>query len=279
MSDRTDSDRTGDRGGDRYRVYDPDERHAFPDGRVNDVLACVEDDEEIQVYLEAQNVNPVTRKGYNDHGAKHVAIVRNRALSLYDLLKRGGVEFNGASDQGLDEADEAVVVALAATLHDIGHVVHRHRHTYHSIPLAADVLDRILPEFYDTADAVRMKGEVLHAILCHHSEESPLTLEAGVVRIADALDMERGRSRIPYVKGGRGIDTVSSQAIERVTLAAGDGVPVLVEIEMRNAAGVYQVDNLLKAKVRDSGLADQIRIVAVNIREDEDRIVERIELD
>ncbi len=267
----------GDRS-DSHRIYDPDDEHAFPDERVNEILATVDSDEEIQAYLEAQNVNPVTRKGYNDHGAKHVDIVRNRALCLYGLLRRGGVEFNGAGDQGLGEADESVIVALAATLHDIGHVVHRDRHTYYSIPLASDVLDRILPEFYDTADAVRIKGEVLHAILCHHSEETPLTLEAGVVRIADALDMERGRSRIPYVKGGRGIDTVSSQAIERVTLAEGGEAPVLVEIEMRNAAGVYQVDNLLKSKVRNSGLADELRIVAVNVREDEDQIVERIEL-
>ncbi len=71
-------------------------------------------------------------------------------------------------------------------------------HPYYSIPLAADILDRFLPEFYDLADAVRIKAEVLHAILCHHREEDPLTLEAGVVRVADALDMERGRSRIPY---------------------------------------------------------------------------------
>ncbi|PSQ60508.1 MAG: phosphohydrolase [Halobacteriales archaeon SW_9_67_25] len=275
MSDTSPS--PGDRS-ESHRIYDPDDEHAFPDERVNEVLDLVSNDEEIGTYLEAQNVNPVTRKGYNDHGAKHVEIVRNRALCLYGLLKRGGVEFNGASDHGLAEADEAVIVALAATLHDIGHVVHREDHTYYSIPLAADILDRLLPEWYDTAEAVRMKGEILHAILCHHSDEDPLTLEAGIVRVADALDMERGRSRIPYVEGGRGIDTVSSQAIERVTLAEGEEVPVLIEIEMRNAAGVYQVDNLLKAKVRDSGLEELLRIVAINVREDEDRIVERIEL-
>ncbi len=261
-----------------HRIYDPADEHVFPDERVNEVLEFVAGDEEIQAYLESQNVNPVTRKGYNDHGAKHVDIVRNRALCLYGLLRQGGVGFNGAAEQGLDEAEEPVIVALAATLHDIGHVVHRDEHTYYSIPLAADILDRVLTRWYDTADAVRMKGEILHAILCHHSAEDPLTLEAGVVRIADALDMERGRSRIPYVKGGRGIDTVSSQAIERVTLAEGEQAPVLIEIEMRNAAGVYQVDNLLKAKVRDSGLEDRLRIVAVNVREDDDQIVERIEL-
>ncbi|QCC52288.1 HD domain-containing protein [Halapricum salinum] len=262
------------------RVYDPSADHSFPDERVNDVLERVASDEEIQTLLEAQNVNPVTRKRYNDHGSKHVSIVRNRALCLYDLLKRGSVSFNGAADQGLDEADEAVIVALAATLHDIGHIVHRDDHPYYSIPLAADVLDRVLEElpYYDLADAVRVKGEVLHAILCHHTEETPLTTEAGVVRVADALDMERGRSRIPYERGGRGINTVSSQAIRNVRLGPGEDRVVRVEIEMTNAAGVYQVDNLLKAKLRGSGLEDDIRIVAVNVREDADQIVERVEL-
>lgn len=262
--------------------YDPDADHAFPDDRLNEVLARLEADEEIVAYLEAQNVNPVARKGYNDHGAKHVEIVRDRALRLYDLLKAGGVEFNGARQQGLEEADEAVIVALAATLHDIGHVVHRHDHPYYSIPLAADLLDDQLPAFYDVADRVRVKAEVLHAILCHHTEEQPLTLEAGVVRIADGLDMERGRSRVPYEEGGRGINTVSSQAIERVSLREGDETPVQVVIRMNNAAGVYQVDSLLKAKIDGSMLESEIRTVAINTHSDgvdgNGSIVDRIEL-
>ncbi|KAB1188762.1 MULTISPECIES: HD domain-containing protein [Haloferax] len=259
------------------RVYDPDADHAFPDERLNEILPVLLEDEEVTTLLEAQNVNAVTRKGYNDHGPKHIEIVRNRALRLYDLLKRGGCEFNGAADQGLDEADEAVIIALAAQLHDIGHVVHRDDHVYYSIPLASDILDRFLPQFYNLADSVRIKAEVLHAILCHHKEEDPLTLEAGVIRVADALDMEHGRSRIPYEKGGRGINTLSSQAISNVALKEGDDRPVLVEIEMVNAAGVYQVDNLLKAKLDGSGLEDHVRIVAVNTRS-EDQLVERIEL-
>ena len=258
--------------------YDPEADHPFPDEKLNQVLAFVDSDTEIEVYLEAQNVNPVVRKGYNDHGQKHIEIVRNRALRLYELLKMADVHFNGAADHGLDEADESVIVALAATLHDIGHVVHRDAHVYYSIELAADVLDRILPEFYDTADVVRMRGEVLHAILCHHTAEEPLTTEAGVIRIADALDMERGRSRIPYERGGRGINTLSSQAIEAVTLMEGDSKAVLVEITMRNAAGVYQVDNLLKDKLDGSGLEDEVRIVAVNTGATDDQLVERIEL-
>lgn len=275
-SETHDADANGeDRG---LREYDPEADHAFPDEPLNDVLAFLRNDPEVVALLEAQNVNPVTRKGYNDHGTKHIEIVRNRALRLYDLLKRGDVAFNGAADQGLAESDESVIVALAATLHDIGHVVHRDDHAYWSIPLAADVLDRILPEFYDTVDAVRVKAEVLHAILCHHTEEQPLTHEAGVIRVADGLDMESGRSRIPYERGGRGINTISSQAIESVTLRAGDDVPVLVEIRMRNAAGVYQVDNLLKEKLHESLIESDIRIVAVNVGSEEDQLVERIEL-
>ncbi|WP_254821516.1 HD domain-containing protein [Haloglomus halophilum] len=279
--DETNADRVTGSRGDGGREYDPTADHSFPDERVNRALEAIEEDEEIAAYLEAQNVNPVARKGYNDHGTKHIGIVRNRALCLYDLLKAGGVEFNGATGQGLEEADEAVIIALAATLHDIGHVVHRDEHPYYSIPLAADLLDRLLPELgYDTAEAVRVKGEVLHAILCHHTEEDPLTLEAGVVRVADALDMERGRSRIPYEKGGRGIDTISSRAIRRVSLHDGDDRPVLVEIEMTDAAGVYQVDELLKSKLQDSGLEREIRIVAVHTNGDggEGQLLERIEL-
>ena len=261
------------------RRYDPSAEHAFPDGPLNEHLERLRADAEIEAYLEAQNVNPVARMGYNDHGTKHIEIVRGAALRLYDLLKAGGVEFDGAVGQGLDEADEAIVVALAATLHDIGHVVHRHDHPYYSIPLAADLLDRILDETgrYDVGETVRVKGEVLHAILCHHTEETPLTREAGVVRVADALDMERGRSRIPYEEGGRGINTISSRAIRRVSLRSGEETPVLVEIEMTDAAGVYQVDELLKHKLEGSGIEEHVRIVAVNTQSDEG-LVERIEM-
>lgn len=258
--------------------YDPTATHSFPDERLNEVLGIIEDDPVVQTYLEAQNVNPVDRMNYNDHGTKHIEIVTDRALVLYELLKRAGVPCNGAADQGLAEADESVIVALAAILHDVGHVVHRDRHPYYSIPIAADILDRILPEIYDEVTAIRVKSEVLHAILCHHSAETPLTTEAGIIRVADALDMERGRSRVPYEHGGRGINTLSSQAIENVLLRPGEETAVRVEIEMTSAVGVYQVDTLLKKKLEGSGLRPHIDIVAVNISRDDSEIVERIEL-
>lgn len=258
--------------------YCADEAHSFPDDRLNSVLEVIDTDPEITAYLEAQNVNPVIRKRYNDHGQKHIEIVRDHALCLYELLKTAGVSFNGAADHGLSEADESVIIALAATLHDVGHVVHRDKHPYYSIPLAADILDRLLPEWYDPATTVTVKSEVLHAILCHHVEETPLTTEAGVIRVADALDMERGRSRIPYDEGSRGVNTLSSQAIQRVSLKPGSDVPVIVEIEMTDAVGVYQVDELLKAKLSGSGLEDLIRVVAVKVSDDGRELLDQIEV-
>jgi Uncharacterized conserved protein len=67
------------------RQYDPDDDHEFPTERLNVVLPEILSDPEITTYLQAQNVNAVTRKGYNDHGTKHIEIVRNRALRLYEL--------------------------------------------------------------------------------------------------------------------------------------------------------------------------------------------------
>lgn len=243
------------------------------------VLEVLETDEEIAGYLEAQNVNSVKRLGYNDHGHKHIQIVRDRALELFDLLK-DDVGFGVLDhDKGFGVEDARVVVAAAATLHDIGHVVHRDNHTEHSIHLADQLLDRVLGEVYPTKERIAVKGDVLHAMLCHHVEENPLTPEAGIVRVADALDMEEGRSRLSYNQGERSIDTVSSQSVKKVTVKDGSDeldVPVLVEIELTNSAGVYQIDNLLKSKLRGSGLEGYTRIVAVNKGQDD--IVGRIEL-
>jgi len=234
--------------------------------------------DEVVAHVETQNVNSAVRLDYNDHGTKHIGIVRGRALELLELL-RGEIDL-GVKDHDLGMGyDEArVVVACATTLHDIGHLVHRDEHTRHSLTLADDLFDDVL-DVYDTKERVALKSESLHAIYCHHSGNDPLTPEAGVVRVADALDMERGRSRLPYDKGERSIDTVSSQAIESVSVLDGNDeydVPVLVEIHMTNSAGVYQIDSLLKKKLKGSGIEEHVRIVAVN--EGHDDIVGRIEL-
>ena len=67
-----------------------------------------------------------------------------------------------------------------------------------------------------------MIAESLHAIIGHRRRGEPYTVEAGVVRVADALDMAHGRSRLPVEAGQMGIHSISAAAIDRVEIAAGE---------------------------------------------------------
>jgi hypothetical protein len=180
-------------------------------------------------------------------------------------------------DYGLTVQDAEVIVILAAALHDIGHAVHRDRHEDFSIALAPSIIRRLLVDIYDEEKAAIILAETLHAIISHREDILPLTLEAGVVRVADALDMEKGRARIPFEAGKVNIHSVSALAIEKVRIRKGTDRPILVEIEMSNSAGIFQIDELLKDKVEKSGIRDRISIV-IHVPEQEKRIVERLVL-
>ena len=65
------------------------------------------------------------------------------------------------------------------------------------------------------------------------------------MRVADALDMAKGRSRVPFESGHQNIHSLSAYAIEEVKISAGREKAVRVEIEMSNSAGIFQVDELL----------------------------------
>ncbi len=98
-----------------------------------------------------------------------------------------------------------------------------------------------------------IRSEVLHAIIAHRAGGKPLTLEAGIVRVADALDMAKGRSRIPMSGGSMSIHSISAAAIEAVHLEAGQGKPIRLRIEMSNSAGVFQLDQLSARSWRGAG--------------------------
>jgi metal-dependent HD superfamily phosphatase/phosphodiesterase len=116
-------------------------------------------------------------------------------------------------------------------------------------------------------------AEVLQAITSHREYGKPLTLEAGIVRVADALDMAQGRSRIPFERGRVSIHSLSAAAIDSVTIEDGSERAIRIEIVMNNSSGIYQVDGLLKAKLRGSGLEPYVEVVAHIDTEAEKRLV------
>ncbi|MGH2884035.1 MAG: HD domain-containing protein, partial [Solirubrobacteraceae bacterium] len=125
---------------------------------------------------------------------------------------------------------------------------------------------------YEEPEATIVQAEVLQAIISHRSDGQPLSIEAGVVRVADALDMAKGRSRIPFESGRVSIHSLSAAAIEVVRIRGARG-KVLIEIEMNNSAGLFQVDNLLKSKLRGSGLENYLDVEATLEGDSEKRLL------
>jgi len=226
----------------------------------------------------AANVMAVDRLEMSDHGPVHMQIVANSALRILRLLLAGGVAPNLVTDYGLEPADAEVVVVLAALLHDVGMSIHREGHEDFSLFVAQPILDDILGLVYDPSERTIIRSEIQHAIISHRSDGRPLTLEGGVLRVADALDMEQGRSRIPFKAGSTSIHSVSAAAIEAVHIQPGESHPVCISVEMSNSAGVFQVDELLGRKLRGSGLEDYVLVEAVIEGETEKRLVQRFRL-
>lgn len=251
--------------------------------RHNPVLSALVDrineDDEIFALWVAQNVNAVDRLGISDHGPVHVQIVANSALRLLRLLVDGGVVPNVVADYGFGAEEAEIVVVLAALFHDVGISIHRDHHESYSLFVSRPKLRELLRAFYEPAVETVLRSEVLHAIISHRAGGTPLTLEAGILKVADALDMAEGRSRIPFQeKGSMSIHSVSAAAIDAVHIEPGDSTPVRVRIEMTNSAGVFQVDELLRKKLRGSGLEAHLQVEAHIEGETEKRLVERFQL-
>jgi hypothetical protein len=241
--------------------------------KLRTVLERVNADTQLKGWWHAANVNAVTRMEINDHSWVHVQIVANIALKLLRQLVKHGVEPGMVRDYSLEREDAEVVVTLGALLHCVGMAVHRDGHEDMSLFLAEPKLRELLDGIYDEPDLTVVSVEVLQTITSHRQDGHPLTLEAGIVRVADALDLAKGRSRIPFEHGRVSIHSLSAAAIEEVVITDAGERPVGIEILMNNSAGIYQVDELLKAKLRGSGLEPYVEVVAHIDTEAEKRLV------
>lgn len=241
--------------------------------RLARVVRRVNRDRELHTLWACANVNGMTRLGMSDHGAVHVQIVANVALRLLRALVEAGKVPDVVRHHGLTVDDAEVVVVVASLFHDIGMVISRPEHERYSLIVAAPKIKELLDGIYDIEPRTILWSEILHAILVHTEGYHPITWEAGIVRVADALDMTKGRSRIPYEAGAINIHSLSAAAIERVTITRGEAKPVRIDIAMNNSAGIFQVDELLRGKVMESGLEADLEIVATIAEEAERKLL------
>jgi metal-dependent HD superfamily phosphatase/phosphodiesterase len=247
--------------------------------KLRTVIDRVNKDDQIKGWWHVANVNAVVRMEINDHSWVHIQIVSNIALKLLRQLTKHGVEPAMVTDYGMDRDDAEVVVALTALTHCVGMSVHRKGHEDFSLFLSEPKLRELLDGIYGEPDLTVVVSEVLQGIISHRSDGEPLTLEAGILRVADALDMEQGRSRIAFERGRVGIHSLSAAAIEEVEISDGEEKPIRISIRMNNSSGIYQVDGLLKAKLRGSGLEPYVEVIAHIDTEAEKRLVPLYELD
>jgi metal-dependent HD superfamily phosphatase/phosphodiesterase len=241
--------------------------------KLRTLIERVNADDQLKGWWHVSNVNAVARMEINDHSWVHIQIVTNIALKLLRQLTKHGVEPAMVRDYGLDNDTAEVVVTLAALLHDTGMSIHRHGHEDFSLFLAEPKVRELLEGLYSEPDKTVIVSEVLQAIISHRADGEPLTLEAGILRVADALDMAEGRSRIPFQKGSVSMHSISAAAIEDVEITDGDDRPIKISILMNNSSGIFQVDGLLKAKLRGSGLEPYVEVVAHIDTETEQRLV------
>lgn len=247
--------------------------------KLRTLIERVNEDKQLKGWWHVSNVNAVARLEINDHSWVHIQIVTNIALKLLRQLTKHHVEPSVVRDYGMSRDDAEIVVTLAALTHCIGMSIHRHGHEDFSLFLAEPKLRELLAGIYEEPDLTVIISEVLQAIISHRADGQPLTIEAGLIRVADALDMAKGRSRIPFERGRVSMHSLSAAAIEDVTISDGEERPVLIAILMNNSSGLFQVDGLLKAKLRGSGLEPYVEVVAHIDTETEQRLVQNYRLD
>ena len=242
--------------------------------KVAKLIERINADDELYATWLAANVNAVERLGMTDHGPVHVKIVMNIAVKLLRMLTEHGVEPGVVTNYGMTNDEAEVVVTLAALMHDVGMSIHRKDHEEFSLFVAGPKIRELLEGLYDTATATILRAETLHAIIAHRSGGRPLTLEAGIVRVADALDMAKGRSRISMgFETTMSIHSLSAAAIEAVHIESGGEKPVRIRVEMSNSAGVFQLDQLFREKLSGSGLEPFVEVEAQIESEEEKRLV------
>jgi uncharacterized protein len=240
--------------------------------KLQSFLDAVNEDEQVRAWWYMAQVH-AERLGMSDHSWVHTQIVLNIGLRLLRLLVKAGVEPNVVADHGMSPRDAEVVVAGGTLLHDVGMSIHRNDHEAYSLFLAQGVLDRLLSGAYEEPERTIVAAEILHAIIGHRRRGEPYTVEAGVVRVADALDMAQGRTRIPMEAGREGIHSISAAAVDEVRIDAGEERPVRIEIELNNSAGIFQVDDLLATKIRGTPLEGRVEVIAQIEGESEKRLL------
>ena len=194
------------------------------------------DDPEIKFLQDYANTVSIKRLNYNDHGPVHMRTVTLNCIKMAAILKKKGIKFSLEKEDCGNREDSMISVLTAAFLHDIGMSTGRQEHEKWSAILAMPIIDRIMEYIYSDNLKRRTIGRSL-AVECisgHMGNRRVNSIEGGLVLIADGLDMEKGRSRIPMmIESGAKVGDIhkySASVIQKVTIKEGTNKPLKITI-------------------------------------------------
>jgi metal-dependent HD superfamily phosphatase/phosphodiesterase len=237
-------------------------------GATRELLARLSRDQEVHQMLSYANVVSVRRLGYNDHGPVHARLATYHAVKMLRLLSEQGVQPSIVDEEVGTYEDAEFAVALGTFLHDAGMGVTRQDHEWHSINLIDPIIRREIAHRYAEGDPMRhvVRALVHECIVGHMAHVRVYSVEAGVTLVADGTDMARGRARVSSsLSSGPVVGDIhrhSASSITRVDVKAGTTKPVHIAVQMRDATGLFQIEEVLMTKVKASPIYSMLEISA-----------------
>ena len=237
-------------------------------------------DPEALAHWDMANYITMRKLGYNDHGRVHAFITGAAGMAITELLLEGGVKPD-LMDSGVGDPDDVfLTVILGTMLHDIGNQIHRAGHEAHGVALALPILDRIMGPLYpDPFKRTKVRSFILGGINCHDLNPAPLTIEGGIVAVADGTDITKGRGRKAFSLGSVDIHSISALAVDQVVIERGRDKPVLISVTMNNSGGIFQVEEILAPKVIRTPLRRFVELRATTRPQGDEQILSKVRLD
>jgi len=211
------------------------------------------------------NVVSIERMGINDHGRVHAKITTLNALKIIRLLQEGGVEPNLVKEGVGGFEDARLVVAVSGFLHDLGMSVGRQEHETNSVAIGDPFILGVLRHVYrDESMIFILRSYIFECILGHMGHLPVSSIESGIILVADGCDMEYGRARVaakrrrePHVGD---IHAHSALSVTNVELVKGEKKPLQILIQMKDATGIFQVEEVLMGKIAHSAIRPYIEL-------------------
>lgn len=227
-------------------------------------------DDGLRQLWRSANINAVDRLGLGDSGEVHDRIVANAGLELLRLLREAGHQPAVVAQHRLTPDEAEIIVVLAAAVHDLGLAVHTDPHlaARAGLVLADRKLGELLGDLYAPRARTVLRAEALHAVVAQEPDVACLTLEAAVLKLADALDLTKGRARLPAEAGQRLGAANAVPLVDEVTIQRAKTPPVRVVVRLSRAEGLAALAALLQSKLARVPLGGLVELVA---RADDER--------